>query len=91
MNEPPAHPQMATSTDRWRVVGRDSIGDNYYLDVKSAEFLKPASARFWIKFVSKKATQTIRYEVDCTNLNSGWEEAIPDTLGEQLLNGACLH
>lgn len=104
-------PSMADSTDRWRLLGGTGNGDKYFLDTKSAEFLKTAPVHFWIKTVSKKETTTIAYEIDCrgrrisntsgvtydpngkvlntSDIGSGWQVVIPDTIGEQFFNGAC--
>jgi len=104
-------PNHASSTDRWRMLGKSNDGDKYYLDVKSVDLSVPLSARFWTKRVGQKQVETVAYEIDClgkrlmisseviydpngkllnsSELTSGWEQIVPDTLGEQLYNGAC--
>jgi tetratricopeptide (TPR) repeat protein len=103
-------PNFADSTDRWRLLGRSADGEEYYLDVKSADFSREG-VRLWIKTVGKKETQTIAYEMDCkmkrinntssitydsrgkvmssSEMGGEWQRIIPDTIGEQLYNGAC--
>jgi tetratricopeptide (TPR) repeat protein len=104
-------PNFADSTDRWRMLGRSSDGEDYYLDVKSVEFSGSGPVRLWIKTTGKKQTETVAYEIDCkarlmtntstvvydsngkvlntSELSSGWQRIVPDTIGEQLYNGAC--
>jgi len=104
-------PNFADSTDRWRTLGRTADQEDYFLDVKSAEFPKDGPVRIWLKFVGKKQTQTVENELDCktrrmnrasivtydsngtvvtsSEVSSGWQRIIPDTIGEQLYNGAC--
>jgi tetratricopeptide (TPR) repeat protein len=57
-------PNFASSTDRWRFLG-GTDSDQYYLDVKTAEFPAKGHARVWIKAVTKKGTSTTEYEMDC--------------------------
>ncbi|MGD1023200.1 MAG: surface-adhesin E family protein [Candidatus Sulfotelmatobacter sp.] len=104
-------PNYADSTDRWRVLGKTSVGEDVYLDVKSFEFSTSGPILLWTKTVGKKEAQTIAYEVDCkgrriestsrvaydpdgkvsssSDLNTGWQQIVPDTIGEQLYVGAC--
>ena len=59
-------PNFAQSTDRWRSLGRSTVGDDYYLDVKSVEFSTAGRpVLLWIKTTGKKETQTVGYEIDC--------------------------
>ena len=59
-------PNFAQSTDRWRSLGRSTVGDDYYLDVKSVEFSTAGRpVLLWIKTTGKKQTQTVGYEIDC--------------------------
>ena len=58
-------PDFADSTDRWRVLGKGSDGEDYYLDVKSVEFSAPGPVRLWIKTMGTKETQTVAYAIDC--------------------------
>ena len=58
-------PNFADSTDRWRLLGKRSDGEAYYLDVKTAEFSRPDFDQIWIKTVGKKGTQTVAYDIDC--------------------------
>jgi len=60
-----AMPNYADSTDRWRALGTNKSGDEYYLDVKSAEFPKSGPVHLWIKKATKKATEVTAYEMDC--------------------------
>jgi|HubBroStandDraft_6_1064221.scaffolds.fasta_scaffold08537_6 tetratricopeptide (TPR) repeat protein len=104
-------PDFADSTDRWRALGKTADQEDYFLDVKSAEFPSDGPVRIWLKFAGKKETQTVENELDCkarrmnrasivtygsngtvlanSEVSSGWERIIPDTIGEQLYNGAC--
>jgi tetratricopeptide (TPR) repeat protein len=104
-------PDFADATDRWRAVGKTRDGEEYFLDVKSAEFPSNDPARLWIKVVGKKKSQAVEYEFDCktrrmnggstvaydsngkvlssSEVSSGWQRIIPDTIGEQFYNGAC--
>jgi tetratricopeptide (TPR) repeat protein len=104
-------PNFSDSTDRWRTLGRTADQEDYFLDVKSAEFPGDGPVRIWLKFVGKKETQTVENELDCnakrmkrasivtydsngtvltsSEVSSGWQGIVPDTIGEQLYNGAC--
>lgn len=104
-------PNFADSTDRWRTLGRTADQEDYFLDVKSAEFPTDGPVRIWLKFVGKKETQMVENELDCktrrinrasivtydsagtvqtsSEESSGWQQIIPDTIGEQLYNGVC--
>jgi len=104
-------PNFASSTDRWRSVGTGADGDEYYLDVKSAEFPNGGVVSLWIKTKEKKVTKTLAFEINCqsrqlnqtsattydaagkvlmsSDVATGWQTIIPDTVGEQLYLGAC--
>jgi tetratricopeptide (TPR) repeat protein len=104
-------PNFADSTDRWRMLGRTADQEDYFLDVKSAEFSSDGPVRLWVKFVGKKETQTVEFELECksrrmnrasivtydsndtvltsSEVSSGWQRIIPDTIGEQFYNGTC--
>ncbi|MFZ0816788.1 MAG: surface-adhesin E family protein [Candidatus Sulfotelmatobacter sp.] len=58
-------PNFADSTDRWRALGRTADQEDYFLDVKSAEFPSDGPVRIWLKFAGKKETQTVENELDC--------------------------
>ena len=55
---------FANSTDRWRFLGGTG-SDQYYLDVKTAEFPANGPVRVWIKAAGKKEASTTAYEMDC--------------------------
>jgi tetratricopeptide (TPR) repeat protein len=104
-------PNFADSTDRWRTLGRNSIGEDYYLDVKSFESSGSGQVRLWVKTIGKKEKETVAFEIDCktrlmnntstvvydsngkvlksSEFTSGCQRIVPDTIGEQLYNGAC--
>ncbi len=104
-------PNFADTTDRWRLLGKNTEGEAYYLDIKSAEFVPNSSGHIWVKTVGKKETQTVAYDIDCkgkrlnsgsevtygangklahsSDLDGGWQQVIPDTIGEQLYSGTC--
>jgi tetratricopeptide (TPR) repeat protein len=58
-------PNFADVTERWRPLGAASDGQQYYLDVKTAEFPINGPIRIWIKAAGKKETNTTEYEIDC--------------------------
>jgi tetratricopeptide (TPR) repeat protein len=58
-------PDFAKSTDRWRTIGKGADGDEYFLDVKGAEFPSNAPAHFWIKTVGKKQSTLLAFDMDC--------------------------
>jgi tetratricopeptide (TPR) repeat protein len=104
-------PNFAESTDRWRILGRSTDAEEYYVDVKSVEFSAVGPVRLWIKTIGKKETQTVAFEMDCkaklmnstssvtydsngktlntSEVSSGWQRIVPDTIGERLYDGVC--
>jgi hypothetical protein len=58
-------PNFAASTERWRPLGVGSNGQQYYLDVKTAECPTSRPVLIWIKTVGKKETTTTEYEIEC--------------------------
>lgn len=58
-------PNFVDSTDRGRALGRTADSEDYFLDVKSAEFPSNGTVRIWMKFGGKKETQTVEHELDC--------------------------
>jgi tetratricopeptide (TPR) repeat protein len=59
-------PNMASSTERWRILGTSTGGDAYYLDVKTADFPLHGPVHLWIKSVGGKGTKVIEYKMDCS-------------------------
>ena len=104
-------PAFAESTDRWRQIGTTSAGDNYYLDVKTAEFPATGVVQMWVKTIEKKRTLTAEYQLQCktrmlntisgvvydsagkllqsSDLDTGWQRVVPDSIGEGFYQGAC--
>jgi tetratricopeptide (TPR) repeat protein len=58
-------PNFADSTDRWRMLGRTTDQEDYFLDAQTAEFPNDGPVRLWVKMMGKKETQTVEYELDC--------------------------
>ena len=59
-------PIFADTVDRWRLLG-SSLGEKYYIDVKTLEFSKSEPERLWLKTVNENETYTVQsYEIDCS-------------------------
>jgi len=78
-------PSFSDSTDRWRQIGTTSAGDNYYLDVKTAEFPASGIVHMWVKEIQKKQSLTTEYQVQCkTRMLNAVSGVVYDSSGKLL-------
>ncbi len=82
-------PNFAERVERWRSLGVGGDGEQYFLDVKSAEFRNGERPQVWIKSISKdKKSSVLAYEADCKTRRLNQQSAVAYDAARKLVSSS---